>query len=397
MKILEAIRVPGSKSISNRVLHLAALARGESKISGVLECDDTRSMRNFWSRVTMRNPLGIDAHHAGTVARFGLPVLPVMPYGGTLTGSPRLCERPMGELIRCIREMGGQLDELGAPGCLPVRVHPTGPLSGGRLWVRGDVSSQFVSGLMMAAPMFRNDMELNIRGNLVSQDYVTMTAQIMGEFGVSVDIAPDFSSILVPAGQVYQPAAIEVEGDWSSASYWFGLAAIHGAKITVHGLRQNSLQGDQRFIEVLKAMGCEFVWEPQGITCLGPEVLRAVDVDMHHISDTVPTLVAVSLFAKGRTVIRNVANMRLKESDRIRALVTEARRLGAVVEELPDGMMIEGGLPLHGASIFTYDDHRIAMSFGIVSTKLTGVTIQNPECASKTFPDFFSCLRRTIP
>jgi 3-phosphoshikimate 1-carboxyvinyltransferase len=403
------IRPPGSKSITNRALVCAALAAGRSTLVGALDSDDTRVM------VDCLRKLGLGVEHdavakaivvdgcggripareadlfvgnSGTTVRF-LTALVTLGQGVyRLDGVPRMRERPIEDQLDAMRQLGAKVTcELGT-GCPPVRVEAAG-LPGGTAKVRGDVSSQFLSGLLMAAPCALRDVELLVDGELVSQPYIHMTLAVMRSFGVEIDAADDLSRFLIHGARRYEARAYDIEPDASAASYFFGAAAITGGQATVEGLSRNSLQGDVAFADVLAQMGCRVEYDDaRNRTTVTGGALRGIDVNMNAISDTVQTLGAVALFAKGPTTITGVGHIRHKETDRIGALATELRKLGATVEEFSDGLRITPGA-LNGAAIDTYDDHRMAMSLALAGLRIPGVRINDPACTAKTYPGFF--------
>ncbi|MDZ4781143.1 MAG: 3-phosphoshikimate 1-carboxyvinyltransferase [Planctomycetia bacterium] len=406
------IRPPGSKSITNRALVCAALAAGRSTLSGALDSDDTRVM------VDCLRKLGIAVDHSaeartltvdgcggrisareadlfvgnsGTTVRF-LTALVTLGRGVyRLDGVARMRERPIEDQLDALRQLGAKLTcELGT-GCPPVRVEANG-LPGGKSRVRGDVSSQFLSGLLMTAPCALSDVELSVDGVLVSQPYIHMTLAVMRSFGIAVEIAPDLSHFKIRGARRYEPREYAIEPDASAASYFFGAAAIAGGQATVDGLSRQSLQGDIAFADVLAQMGCDVEFDDvHNRTTVRSGALHGTDVNMNAISDTVQTLGAVALFADGPTTITGVGHIRHKETDRIAAMATELRKLGATVEEFADGMKITPG-PLHGAAIDTYDDHRMAMSLALAGLRIPGVVINDPGCTAKTYPEFFQDL-----
>jgi 3-phosphoshikimate 1-carboxyvinyltransferase len=405
-----SIRPPGSKSLTNRALVCAALARGASLLIGTLDSEDTQVMVEALRQLgiaveqdaqakTMRvcgcdgrvpaNQASLFAANSGTTIRF-LTALVALGHGHfRLDGSPRMRERPIEDLLDALRQLGAVAHSELATGCPPVIVEAKG-LRGGRSEIAANISSQFLSALMMVAPYAKNRVELAIRGDLVSQPYVAMTGAVMAAFGVNVQTAP--GGFIVPAGTGYSGRRYEIEPDASAASYFFAAAAITGGKVTVEGLSRRSLQGDVEFCRCLEQMGCAVQYGDNEITVTAGK-LRGVSVDMNKISDTVQTLSAVALFADGPTTISGVANMRYKETDRIRALANELSKVGGVVSELPDGLQITPG-NLHGARIETYNDHRMAMSMALVGLTIPGVIILNPECTAKTYPEFFADLAR---
>jgi 3-phosphoshikimate 1-carboxyvinyltransferase len=405
------IRPPGSKSITNRALVCAALADGASTLTGALDSDDTRVM------IEALQGLGIAVAHdrpsatisvagcggrlpaakadlyvanSGTTMRFLTAMLALGRGTYRLDGTARMRQRPIGDLLEALRQLGADAASEAATGCPPVVVRARG-LSGGRATVAGDISSQFLSGLLMAAPYADADVELVVHGDLVSRPYIDMTLAVMASFGVRVGVAEP-SRFTIAAPQPYRARQYAVEPDASAASYFFAAAAITRGEVTVEGLSRGSLQGDVAFCDCLERMGCNVRYGQNHITVVGGP-LRGIEVDMNTISDTVQTLGAVALFAEGPTVIRGVAHIRHKETDRISALAVELRKLGAEVEERADGLAITPR-PLHAAEIDTYDDHRMAMSLALVGLAVPGVVIRNPECTAKTYPEFFRDLER---
>ena len=399
------VRIPGSKSLSNRAILIASLAEGQSRLSGVLHSDDTRYM------IAVCRLLGIDIKeeddlllitgcngsiapcelelyigNAGTAARFLTAMLSLGSGTYMLNGNERMQQRPINDLIDALAQLGVEVIDINATGCPPVKI-VGGGLRGGALTIPGDKSSQYVSAVMMAAPYARNETRIQVSGNLVSRDYVEMTRRIMQAFGVECCWISD-QSLMIPNQKQYMARSYDIEGDASSASYFFGMAAITGGTLFISGIKPDSSQGDLGLLTILEKMGCKVSWKDRGVEITGGR-LQAVDVDMNTMSDVAPTLAVVALFAEGRTVIRNVANMRIKECDRISATVCELRKLGADVKEWEDGFSVEGNRSLKGADIETYDDHRMAMSFSLAGLKIPGVRILNPTCVSKTFPRFY--------
>lgn len=406
------IRPPGSKSITNRALVCAALAQGTSTLSGVLDSEDTRVMIDSLGRLGIHVKHDADAATAevtgcagrpavgpetdlyvansGTTVRF-LTALATLAEGQIrLDGTQRMQERPIGDLLDALNQLGGDARSQRGTGCPPVLVRARG-LVGGIARVAGNISSQFLSGLLMAAPCARSPVELIVEGQLVSKPYVEMTLAVMRSFGVAVG-ATDFARFSIPAPQTYSGTDYRIEPDASAASYFFAAAAITGGQVTVEGLSQSSLQGDVAFCDCLEAMGCQVHWEADRITVTG-KPLRGIDVDMNAISDTVQTLAAVALFADGPSCITGVGHIRHKETDRIGALATELRKLGAAVKEEDEGLTITPG-PLRPAEIDTYEDHRMAMSLALVGLRQPGLVIRNPGCTEKTYPRFFSDLTK---
>lgn len=401
-----AARPPGSKSITNRAMICAALAEGRSILTGALDSEDTRVM--FEALGTLGIPLSLDPEariitvtgcggklpaergelyvaNSGTTARF-LAALLTLGHGiYRLDGSPRMRERPIQDLIDALQQLGAQVASDMDSGCPPLLVRASG-LRGGRATIGGAISSQFLSGLLMAAPYAQQDVEIELASELVSKPYVTMTEAVMAAFGVSVE-SQEFRHFRVRAGQRYRGREYDIEPDASAASYFFAAAAITGGEVTVEGLSRESLQGDVAFVDLLERMGCQVRHGANEITVRGGR-LRGIEAEMNAISDTAQTLAAVSLFAEGPTTITGVGHIRHKETDRIAALATELRKLGAEAEEEPDGLRISPRR-LHGARIATYNDHRMAMSLGLVGLRVPGVVVLDPGCTAKTYPEFF--------
>ncbi|HEY2761939.1 MAG TPA: 3-phosphoshikimate 1-carboxyvinyltransferase [Pirellulales bacterium] len=418
-----AVRPPGSKSITNRALICAALADGESVLRGALESEDTRVMIDSLRRLAISVDMQQEGYtgnltlsivgcagripvssadlfiaNSGTSVRF-LTALAALGHGHfRLDGSHRMRERPIQDLIDGLKQLGVDLQSESGNGCPPVIIRASG-LPGGIAKVRGDVSSQFLSGLLMAAPYAQRRVELVVEDELVSKPYVEMTLAVMRAFGVNLS-ADKLNHFHIPQ-VAYRGTDYLIEPDASAASYFFAAAAITGGEVTVEGLRRNSLQGDVGFSNCLSKMGCTVRYESNSITVVGPRAgqkLRGIDVDMNAISDTVQTLAGVALFADGPTIIRGVGHIRHKETDRIGNLAIELRKLGAGIDELPDGLKITSLSPdrLHGARIETYNDHRMAMSLALVGLRVPGVVILNPQCTEKTYPNFFRDLEKLI-
>ncbi|HAN96719.1 MAG TPA: 3-phosphoshikimate 1-carboxyvinyltransferase [Planctomycetaceae bacterium] len=410
--IVGSIRPPGSKSLTNRALVCAALASGESHLDGVLDSEDTRVMIDSLGRLGIsvaHDPLArtaivrgcsgsipatsADLHvaNSGTTIRF-LAAMVALGHGRfVLDGVERMRQRPIGDLIEALRQLSVSAEALSPGGCPPVRIEADG-LPGGATEVAGSVSSQFLSGLLLAAPYASGPLTIRVVGSLVSRPYIEMTLAVMRRFGAEVAVAPSGDSFVVSNTRHYVGRSESIEPDASAASYFWGAAAITGGRVTVEGLGPSALQGDVRFVDVLERMGCTVERHDDRITVVGGK-LTGIDVDMNAISDTVQTLAAVALFADGPTRVRGVAHNRHKETDRIGDLATELRRLGAEVEEHEDGLTIMPR-PLRGAALRTYGDHRMAMSLALVGLRVADVTILDPECTSKTYPEYFDDLER---
>ena len=422
--IVGSIRPPGSKSITNRALVCAALARGESLLTGVLDSQDTRVMAAGlaalgigviadWSRGEVRvagaggtvpaAEATLDCAASGTTIRFLSAVCAIGHGTYRLDGTQRMRKRPIGDLLEALQSLGVDASAESPGGCPPVVIRSRG-LQGGAASVRGSTSSQFASGLAMVAPCTSQGMQIQFAGTLVSLPYLDMTRRVMEAFGADCSPEGDRGWRIAPSG--YQGRDYAIEPDASAASYFLAAAAITGGSVRVEGLSRRSMQGDVGFADALGRMGCTVAWNEgpeESITVTGRAV-RGIDIDMNAISDTVPTLAVVALFADGPTTIRNVAHIRDKETDRIGDLTCELRRLGATVEEHADGFTIApvahtgaespgpGGAGLHGATVKTYDDHRMAMSLALVGLRVPGVLVADPTCVGKTFPDYWDRL-----
>ena len=404
-----SIRPPGSKSITNRALIIAALAEGESRLTGVLDSRDTEVMFNGlrslgveWERdldTASARVVGCGGNipaqqadlyleNSGTSIRFLTAMTSTGSGEFNLTGNSRMTERPIRDLVNALNQLGAGA-KCSQTGCPPVTVRAD-HLSGGIASVRGDMSSQFLSALLMASPAAASEVELEIEGTLVSRPYVDMTLAVMQSFGVAISETSTGSFTIAP--QAYRACDYSIEPDASAASYFFAAAAITGGKVTVEGLSRDALQGDVGFVNCLAQMGCEVEYGESDITVTGGE-LSGIDVDMNAISDTAQTLAVVAAFASGPTRIRNIEHNRHKETDRITAVATELRRMGVDVDEFDDGMTIHPAPP-QPAEIQTYDDHRMAMSFALAGLRADGIRIADPECTSKTYPEFFRDLDR---
>jgi len=405
------VRPPGSKSLTNRALACAALADGRSVLTGALDSEDTRVMIDALQRLGIgvaangsRTTLTVDGcggripatkaelyvANSGTTVRFVTALVALGNGEFVLDGTPRMRERPIQDLLDSLKQLGVRAESVNGTGCPPVLLHATG-LSGGKVSVRGDVSSQFLSGLLLASPYARSPLTIDITGALVSQPYVHMTLAVMKSFGLDV-MAGDLSRFQIQAPQMYRASNYAIEPDASAASYFWAAAAIVGGRVTVAGLNRASLQGDVAFCDCLAKMGCMVEYGPQSTTVVGGK-LHGVDVDMNAISDTVQTLSAVALFAEGPTTIRGVGHIRHKETDRIGNLAIELRKLGATVEEHEDGLTVIPGT-LRPATIDTYHDHRMAMSLSLPGLRSPGVVINDPGCTNKTYPEFFDDLSK---
>lgn len=403
------VTLPGSKSLSNRILLLAALASGETRISNLLDSDDVRHMLNALKALGVSYTLSEDRSqcvvqgragaldtsgaltlflgNAGTAMRPLTAALAASQGEFELTGESRMAERPIGDLVDALRACGASIDYLGQDGYPPLRIHGHG-LSGGSIRIRGNISSQFLTAMLMAAPLCREDLEITVDGELVSKPYILITLDVMKRFGVNVE-NHDYQRFVIPAGQRYvAPGDIMVEGDASSASYFLAAAAIAGGTVRVHGTGTASVQGDAKFADVLAQMGANVVWGDTWIEVSRGE-LHGIDVDLNHIPDAAMTIATTALFAKGPTAIRNIYNWRVKETDRLSAMATELRKVGAVVEEGNDYIVIHPPAAIQPATIDTYNDHRMAMCFSLAAFGDSPIVINDPGCTAKTFPTYF--------
>jgi 3-phosphoshikimate 1-carboxyvinyltransferase len=401
------VRLPGSKSISNRVLLLAALAEGETTIGGLLDADDTRVMREALARLGVSfnenkvkgvgGPFPVKnaelfLGNAGTAFRPLTAALAFSQGEYRLSGVPRMHERPVGDLVDALRGIGARIDYAGAQGFPPLEIHKS-KLDLATLRVRGDVSSQFLTALLMALPLGKKAARVEVQGELISKPYVEITLNVMRRFGVDVR-RTGWRYFDVPAATYRSPGEFFVEGDASSASYFLAAGAIGGGPVRVEGVGKESIQGDVRFTEVLERMGAEVTLGEGWIEVRGGKKLKPLDMDMNHIPDAAMTAAVLALFAEGRSTLRNIASWRVKETDRLTAMATELRKLGADVEEGADFLKISPPKALKGGqAIHTYDDHRMAMSFSLAALGGVPVTIQDPACVAKTFPEYFSAFR----
>ncbi|WP_367988640.1 3-phosphoshikimate 1-carboxyvinyltransferase [Vibrio sp. NTOU-M3] len=411
-KVNGEVNLPGSKSVSNRALLLAALAKGTTRLTNLLDSDDIRHMLNALTKLGVSYRLSEDKTvceveglgqpfsvsqatelflgNAGTAMR---PLAAALCLGEgeyVLTGEPRMKERPIGHLVTALRQAGAEVTYLENDDYPPLKITGTG-LKGGVVSIDGSISSQFLTAFLMSAPLAQDDVTIKIEGELVSKPYIDITLHIMTQFGVEVENR-NYQEFVIRAGQSYvAPGDFLVEGDASSASYFLAAAAIKGGEIKVTGIGKKSIQGDIQFADALEKMGAEIEWgDDYVISRVGQ--LTAVDMDFNHIPDAAMTIATAALFAKGTTAIRNVYNWRVKETDRLAAMATELRKVGAEVEEGEDYIVITPPQQLKHAAIDTYDDHRMAMCFSLVALSDTPVTINDPKCTSKTFPDYFEKL-----
>ena len=413
------IRLPGSKSISNRILLLSALAQGTTEVQNLLHSDDTERM------LDALNTLGVQVEslgnntclvtgcggnfpakeaklflgNAGTAFRPLTAALALAGGNYELSGVPRMHERPIGDLVDALRQLGADISYLGNDGFPPLEISPA-KLVGDIVQVRGDVSSQFLTGLLMALPLLNRTVKVEVVGELISKPYIEITLAMMKRFGVNVQ-RDDWRSFTVTADSRYiaPEGVLFVEGDASSASYFLAAGAIGGGPVHVEGIGENSVQGDVRFAEALRNMGAIITSQNSNfieVEAPASGKLKAIDLDCNHIPDAAMTLAVVALFAEGTTTLRNIASWRVKETDRIAAMATELRKVGATVEEGADFIRITPPQKVHHAAINTYDDHRMAMCFSLAAFGAEGIRINDPNCVAKTFPDYFARFREVV-
>ena len=423
MHVEGVVRLPGSKSISNRILLLAALAEGTTTIIDLLASDDTlvmlgalRALGVQWHQEEQSDPHTLhQVHHvqgvngvlpnasadlfmgnAGTAIRPLTAALAVLGGDYTLHGVARMHERPIGDLVDALNEIGAQISYTGEPGYPPLNIG-RGHIHTERLSVRGNVSSQFLTAVLMAAPLMATEhsVTIDVVGELISKPYIEITLNLMRRFGVAVT-QNGWQSFTIDAGQSYRsPGTIHVEGDASSASYFLAAGAIAGGPVRVEGVGRDSIQGDVRFVAALERMGATITMGENWIEARANGPLLAIDADFNHIPDAAMTIAIAALYAEGTSTLRNIGSWRVKETDRIAAMATELRKLGAVVEEGADYLSVTPPAALAAATIDTYDDHRMAMCFSLASLdgaarRGNAIRINDPKCVAKTFPDYFA-------
>jgi 3-phosphoshikimate 1-carboxyvinyltransferase len=423
-RVTGTVTLPGSKSITNRVLLLAALASGTTLVRNTLEADDTEVMLKALTRLGVSWTMEVGGSvqvpgaggpfyareaelflgNAGTVFRPLTAVLALCHGEYRLSGAPRMHQRPIGDLVDALRQLGASIDYLGERAFPPLAIHAADIRRGGSITVRGDISSQFLTALLLAMPLGAWDTTVQVEGELISKPYVEITLNLMRRFGVEV-VRKGWREFTVPARSYTSPGEIYVEGDASSASYFLAAGAISGltggGPVRVQGVGRDSIQGDVRFVEVLERMGAKITMGEDWIEAgAGPAAaaagrLQPLDADLNHIPDAAMTAAVAALFADGTSTLRNIASWRVKETDRIAAMTNELRKLGATVEEGTDYLRITpppGGRLNPDAHIDTYDDHRMAMCFSLAALGGVGVRINDPKCVSKTFPEYFDVL-----
>jgi len=404
------VRLPGSKSISNRVLLLAALAQGETELQGLLDADDTEVMRESLKKLgiefqgsTIKGAGGVFPvksadlflGNAGTALR---PLTAALALSGgeyRISGSPRMHQRPIGDLVDALRGIGARVDYAGKEGFPPLAIHP-GNIALHAVKVKGDVSSQFLTALLMALPLSRKKATIEVQGELISKPYVEITLNVMRRFGVAVS-RNGWRSFEIPGKSYVSPGKVLVEGDASSASYFLAAGAIGGGPVRVEGVGRDSVQGDVRFVEVLQRMGAQVAMGEDWIEVSSKRKILPIDMDFNHIPDAAMTAAVLALFADGPSTLRNVASWRVKETDRLAAMAKELRKFGAQVDERSDSLHISPASSLKkNVVVDTYDDHRMAMSFSLVALGGVPVRINDPQCVAKTFPGYFEAFRSIV-
>jgi 3-phosphoshikimate 1-carboxyvinyltransferase len=408
------ITLPGSKSISNRTLLLAALASGNTEIRDVLASDDTARMLESLTKLGVKlDQIGehdwrvhgcagnfhnkqadLFLGNAGTAFR---PLTAALAFSNgdyQLSGVARMHERPIGDLVDALQQAGANISYLGQPGFPPLKIAPAQADLSLPIKIRGDVSSQFLTALLMALPLSKQQASIDVVGELISKPYIEITLNLMAKFGVQVQ-RNGWQRFTIAANSVYtSPGQLCVEGDASSASYFLAAGVIAGS-VTVDGIGQHSIQGDVRFAEALSLMGGEISYGENHITAKKANKIKAIDLDCNHIPDAAMTLAVLALFADGTSTLRNIASWRVKETDRLTAMATELRKVGASVVEGSDYLQITPPTAIKAnAVIDTYDDHRMAMCFSLVSLAGVPITINDPACVNKTFPDYFACFAK---
>lgn len=403
------IEVPGSKSITQRALIAAALADGVSTLIGPLESEDTRytaaaleqmgvAVEKAKDKWTVKGNSGritapgqeIFLGNNGTATRFLTSVAALGAGSFKISGDERMAERPIQPLMQALSGWGVNIESIRNNGCPPLLIEAHG-LTGGKTVLPEGKSSQYLSSLLLVGPYAGQQAKLEVEGEILSLPYVIMTLSVMEAFGIRVEANEALNSFIIPQG-IYHAREYAIEGDASNASYFYAAAAVTGGEVTVPNVPVPSLQGDATFVALLARMGCQINKTGDGLTVSGPDELRGITIDMGDMPDVVPTLAVVASQARGRTTIKNIAHLRIKECDRLHVMAVELAKMGARVQELDDTLIIEGkeaGPPMHGAEIETYNDHRIAMSFAVAGLAVPGVKVLGEECVAKSFPDFW--------
>jgi len=402
------VTIPGSKSITHRALITAGLAQGESLLRGFLPCEDTlytaNALQELGIQITIEEEtttvLGTGSKflpaagrkeiflgNSGTSYRLLLSVFALARGEYIFLGTPRMHTRPIGNLVKALTNLGAEVSCVERKDFPPVLIKGNG-IRGGSVKIPGELSSQYISSLLLSAPYAEKDVEIEVTGKLVSRPYVDVTLDVMKMFGIPVD-RDDYGYFRIPSGQRYRPCHFRIEGDVSTASYFWAAAAVTGGTVITENIHPSATrQGDIALLDIMEEMGCHVDRQPDRVIVQGGS-LSGLEVDMGAMPDMVPTLAAIALFAEGKTTIRNVSHLRLKESNRLQAIAIEWTRLGGQIEELADGLIIYGGRPLSGTDVDSHDDHRIAMSLAVVGLRVPGIRVRGESCVNKSFPRFW--------
>ncbi len=407
-KVNCTVKIPGSKSLTHRALIAAGLAGGKSRLKSVLSCEDTlytaSALRSLGIRIEFnqqdadvygnggvfapsKEEHEINLGNSGTSYRLLLSVAALASGKYIFAGTERMKQRPVAYLVDALKALGVDVNYMENEGFPPVLLNASG-IEGGKVIIPGDISSQYISSILLSGPLAKNNISIEISGELVSKPYIDLTLDVMNAFGVRVE-HDNYQHFTIPSGQVYKAREFVVEGDASSASYFWGAAAVTGGTVKTENIfPDNTRQGDMGLLDIFEKMGCSIKRENDSVTVTGGR-LKGVDVDMGSMPDMVPTLAAAALFAEGKTTVYNVSHLKHKESDRIADTAKELRKIGARVDELDDGLVIYGGDKLKGAEIDPHDDHRLAMSFAMAGLKVPGIVISDENCVNKSFPTFW--------
>lgn len=403
------ITLPGSKSISNRVLLLSSLSKGSTKITNLLNCDDVKYMLNALNTLgisfkifnknteclingiggpfILKKKIKLFLGNAGTAIRPLLSILSIGSNDVILTGEPRMMKRPIKHLVEALRQGGGNINYLGEEGFPPIVTK--GGFTGGKITLNGTISSQFLSALLISSPMSSLDTTIKIKGNLVSKSYVKLTIHLMGIFGIFIYVSENYDNFFIKGNQKYKsPGEYFIEGDASSATYFLAASAIKGGSVEVFGINKSSIQGDSKFSNILEKMGSEIIWKKNSIICKRKN-LYGIDVDLNDMPDAAMTIAIMGLFSSTPVYVRNIFNWKLKETDRLNAMFVELKKIGAKVKIGTDYIIVYPKKSLKSSVINTYNDHRIAMCFSLVALSGLPITINNPSCVNKTFPNYF--------
>jgi len=410
-KFKKSIKIPGSKSISNRALICGALASGNSTLYNILDSDDTRvmvdSLQKLGYKISKQNGAlkiagGIEkvknfeqkiyTKNAGTATRFLLAFLCLLNGDFTLSVNKRMSQRPINDLCLSLKPLKCNIKFLKKVGYPPLQILPS-KMEGGKTKIKGNISSQYLSALLLTTPYAKKNTEITVTTKLTSKPYIKTTLEVIKAFKCQIQASKDLKKFKIKGSQKFKPQKYTIEADASSATYFLALAALHNSEITIKNLTLNSIQGDIAFLSVLEKMGSKIVSKAP-IKIKGPNILKPLGkIDLNEIPDAAMTAVILAALAKGKSHITGLGNLRVKECDRLKALATELKKVGADVKELKSGIIINGDPEkLHSAAINTYDDHRMAMCFAVLGTKIPGIKIKNPDCVNKTYPNFWKDL-----